>query len=313
MRFGSYHFTGIFQETAELPPYKGSTFRGSFGQALRKTMCVTRQKECVGCLLARQCLYATTFENPRQPSLGTDRPRSSPPLPYVIEPDSTPRTQFRQHEKFEFDLLLFGKSNDYLPYFVFAVEQMGNQGIGRRKQEARGRFRLQEVKAREGVVYRQENGQLLPGPHDTPLVLTLPEHASSGALTLRLITPLRLKHANHYQAELPFHLLVRAMLRRISTLFETFGEGEPVLDYRGIIRQAETVAVTSEDLHWHDWTRYSNRQEQKMLLGGMLGQITYHGKIGTYLPLLEIARQVHIGKQTSFGLGHIDYAWRPDA
>jgi CRISPR/Cas system endoribonuclease Cas6 (RAMP superfamily) len=50
-----------------------------------------------------------------------------------------------------------------------------------------------------------------------------------------------------------------------------------------------------------------------MLLGGMLGQITYHGKIGTYLPLLEIARQVHIGKQTSFGLGQIDYAWRPDA
>jgi len=59
MRFGSYHFTGIFQETAELPPYKGSTFRGSFGQALRKTMQTETDRQSISNWIANSFPYET--------------------------------------------------------------------------------------------------------------------------------------------------------------------------------------------------------------------------------------------------------------
>jgi hypothetical protein len=41
-------------------------------------------------------------------------------------------------------------------------------------------------------------------------------------------------------------------------------------------------------------------------MGGIIG--TYEGNIGKYLPLFDIATLVHIGKQTTVGMGKI--AWK---
>ena len=120
-----------------------------------------------------------------------------------------------------------------------------------------------------------------------------------------LETPLRLKFNNRLQADLPFHVLVRAMLRRISTLAAAFDGQEPDLDYKGLVRRAAEVATTENRLAWHDWQRYSSRQQQKMLMGGMTGSVIYEGDIGEYLPLIKFCGESHIGKQTAFGLGKI--------
>jgi CRISPR/Cas system endoribonuclease Cas6 (RAMP superfamily) len=47
-----------------------------------------------------------------------------------------------------------------------------------------------------------------------------------------------------------------------------------------------------------------------MLLGGLVGSATYAGVSGEYLPLLDLAKVLHIGKQTTFGLGLIDFEWK---
>jgi hypothetical protein len=82
MLFGRYHFYGTFEDEAVLPVFKGSTFRGVFGVALKKVVCALKQQECAACLLREQCLYARIFETPSRPGDG----RPSPPHPFVIEP-----------------------------------------------------------------------------------------------------------------------------------------------------------------------------------------------------------------------------------
>jgi len=119
------------------------------------------------------------------------------------------------------------------------------------------------------------------------------------------MTPLRLKFKNRLKADLPFHVLVRAMLRRVSSLLEYYDGGEPPLDYRGLVKRAEEVKIISSDLRWFDWRRYSFRQDRSMLMGGMCGSITYDGKIGEFMPLIDFCIKVHLGKQTAFGLGKI--------
>jgi Uncharacterized conserved protein (DUF2276). len=42
-----------------------------------------------------------------------------------------------------------------------------------------------------------------------------------------------------------------------------------------------------------------------MLMGGMIGRVSYRGRLGEYLPLLDFCEKVHIGKATTFGLGKI--------
>jgi len=91
----------------------------------------------------------------------------------------------------------------------------------------------------------------------------------------------------------------------MSTLYNFYGDGEPSLDYRGLVKKAREIKIVDEDLSWFDWRRYSFRQDKAMLMGGMVGSVTYEGDMGEYMPLVEFCAEVHIGKQTSFGLGKI--------
>jgi CRISPR/Cas system endoribonuclease Cas6 (RAMP superfamily) len=116
---------------------------------------------------------------------------------------------------------------------------------------------------------------------------------------------LRLKYLNELESGLPFHVLIRAALRRISSLFTAYGDGEPDLDYRGIVRRAQEITIEKSALHWFDWRRWSNRQDQGMLMGGLMGSITYAGALTEFMPLLLLCETLHLGKQTAFGLGKI--------
>ena len=97
------------------------------------------------------------------------------------------------------------------------------------------------------------------------------------------------------------------MLRRVSSLLNAYDGGEPPIDYRGLVERARAVRTLSSDLKWFDWRRYSNRQGAAMQLGGLVGEVVYEGPIEEFMPLLSFCAEVHVGKQTSFGLGKI---WR---
>ncbi|MBM4289801.1 MAG: CRISPR system precrRNA processing endoribonuclease RAMP protein Cas6, partial [Deltaproteobacteria bacterium] len=103
----------------------------------------------------------------------------------------------------------------------------------------------------------------------------------------------------------------RAALRRLATLNQHYGGGEPPLDYRGLVARAQAVAITNSSLRWFDWERYSNRQDKAMFMGGMVGAITYQGNLAEFLPLLRYAEKVHLGKATTFGLGKIKIEEKP--
>lgn len=302
MLFEKYHFRGVFTDPAILPPFKGSTFRGVFGVALKKVVCALKQQECSSCLLRQQCIYARIFETQSEPGSG----HPSPPHPFVIEPPLTEKTHFQPGEDFAFTLLLFGWANDYLPYFIYAIEAMGQLGMGRSIAGKRPGFKLASVAVDKKIIYRQDDHLLLK---HTPATLQLPDFPAArtgvAAVTVALETPLRLKYRNTLRAELPFHILIRAALRRLAALNQHFGASEPPLDYRGLVGRAQEVQIVSQNLSWHDWRRYSNRQDQALLMGGMIGQVTYTGELTEFIPLLHYIEQVHLGKATTFGLGKL--------
>ena len=123
-----------------------------------------------------------------------------------------------------------------------------------------------------------------------------------------LDTPLRLKFQNHINADLPFHVLIRSALRRISSLFTCYAGEEPNIDYKGLLDRASEIQIIDNQLGWYDWERYSNRQKKRMMLGGMTGAIVYEGRLAEYLSLLEACSLLHLGKNTSFGLGKFSMA-----
>lgn len=303
-RLAKFRFTICAKEHIRFPAYKGSAFRGGFGYAFKRVVCVIKDKACDGCLLKQKCIYSYIFETP--PPEDTEMLRLYPkvPHPFVIEPPITEKQSFAPGEEFPFHLILIGNAIDYLPYFIYTFTELGKKGIG----QGRGKYDLLQV---EGIGLDNESVQIYHNKTQTltgnyPIIQAgqlNPQSFASLKTTLSLHTPLRFRFDGHITDKIEFHVLIRNLLRRISSL-SYFHCGEKLeIDFKGLIEKAGAVKLIKSDTHWFDWKRYSTRQEEWMSLGGVTGTISYEGDISDSMLLLRLGEYVHVGKGTSFGLG----------
>jgi hypothetical protein len=275
------------REQAVLPPYKGSLLRGAFGHALRAAVCAMGpRQECGSCRLRRACLYTRLFETliegPSPPFLQGIR---TSPRPYVFEPAGEARC-FAPGDPLDFDLLLFGQAAELDSYAVLAIERMAEAGLGRERHP----FTLDRVRVRAAA-----------GPPTGDL--------GRSRATLRFLTPTRLKADDQLLATVSFRRLVFTMLRRTLEIAHFHVPGAAVnWAFRPLLEQADGVRVVASDLRWHDWERYSNRQRTRMTLGGFVGTMVIEGDLEPFAPLLRTAEILHVGKNTTFGLGRMEVA-----
>lgn len=266
---------GIFDLSIEakepilLPAYKGSTLRGGFGNSFKKIVCVQKQRDCLSCILKGQCVYSYVFETPPKPDTKVMRKYESVPHPFIIEPPSENKRGYKPGE----GLTLVGKAIDFLPYFIYTFEELGNIGIGK----GRGRFDLKAVHVRNektspltgcknhrNLIYSSATKKLTP---PDPVVIDRDFSAYSGfsdeTLTLRFLTPTRISYNGRITSELEFHILIRHLLRRISLLsYFHCGIDTSAWDFKGIIERAKGIKTRESQLRWYDWKRYSSRQER---------------------------------------------------
>ncbi|HIC93763.1 MAG TPA: CRISPR system precrRNA processing endoribonuclease RAMP protein Cas6, partial [Anaerolineae bacterium] len=121
---------------------------------------------------------------------------------------------------------------------------------------------------------------------------------------LHFLTPTRLKYNGRFLEDAPpFHVVVRTLLRRISSLSYFHCGRRWETDYRGWIERAQEVETETAEVRWVDWERYSTRQRQRMNLGGIRGRVTYAGELPPFLPLLRLGELIHVGKGATFGNG----------
>jgi len=313
-RFSIARFKFVIQAEGHLglPPYKGSTFRGGFGHALRRVVCITKGRDCAECLLYQKCVYSYIFETPPPPDSKIMRKYPKAPHPFVLIPPLEDKREYEQGEKITFGLNLIGKAIDYLPYFIFTFEELGRMGIGKDK----GKFFLQEVyglnlEEGEKLIYRGEQRKLLnlfsiqyPFRDGFDQYGSVDGREETDELTLRFLTPIRIKYNGTVGHELEFHILVRNLLRRISSLAYFHCSEDPArIDFKGLISNAEKIKINANHLRWYEWERYSSRQKTTMNLGGFIGEITYEGDFGLFMTLITLGQYTHVGKNCTFGLG----------
>ncbi len=309
MRFGSYTITCQFESSASLARFKGSALRGAFGYALRKVCCAQRLQNCGQCLLAGTCAYSYIFETHKDPAALAKM--SSRPHPYVLHPQNDGKNEFQTGDQFTFDLLLFGdKAVGMLPYIVYALLQMGESGLGRGNKSGAGRFTLKAVHHGTEQIY-DSNHKEFNHTGDIPFLQVHPESSPCSTLIIKLLSPLRMKHNQKFVKNLDFQTLIRGALRRVSSLEDAYGEGYPDFDYKGLITRAAEIRSELGQTQWQETVRYSNRQNQKMNFGGIMGSAIYKGNIGEFMPILRYCAATHLGKQTAFGLGKISLEPQP--
>lgn len=339
-RLAKFRFTVCAKEHIRFPNYKGSAFRGGFGYTFKRVVCVIRDKKCDDCLLKQKCIYSYIFETPPPEDAEMLRLYPKVPHPFVIEPPITEKQTFEPGEEFSFHLILIGNAIDYLPYFIYTFTELGKQGIGQGRGkydliQVEGidtgdnavqiyNNKTQTLTNHYPVIHaHQLNSAELAYPVSSPCEgedeggvknsvtmssCKLGEGDSQGenhrnTTTISLLTPMRFRFDGHITDKIEFHVLIRNLLRRISSL-SYFHCGEKFqVDFKGLIEKSSAVMLVKSDIHWYDWKRYSTRQEEWMSLGGVTGAVSYEGDLSDFMLLLNLGEYVHVGKGTSFGLG----------
>ena len=324
-----------------LTPYKGATLRGGFGNAFKKVVCALKVKECSDCILKDKCVYSYVFETPPPNGATVMRKYRAVPHPFIIEPPPEKRMGYKPGNELNFGLTLIGKAIDYLPYFIYTFDELGNIGIGK----GRGKYTLKAVwqkrtnsspaassrtiptEENDIQIYSSDTKKLTSFNPETLAITPSPlmgEGKGEGdpstntkspndkdnhksALTLNFLTPTRIYYCGNLTCDLEFNILIRQLLRRISMLsYFHCGVDPSQWDFKGIINKSKDVTIRNKSLRWHNWQRYSARQEQKINMGGFVGDITYEGNLAPFLALIKAGEILHVGKGSTFGLGRYE-------
>ena len=310
LRIAKYRFTLRAVERLELPPHKGSTLRGGFGSVFKRMACSQRGQQCVSCLLRQTCAYIYVFETPVPPDAEVLRTYSDVPRPFVIEPPMDGKTVYEPGETLDFGLVLIGQGINYLPYFLLAFKELGGIGIGRgRKKFSLGDvYAVNPVADSEALVYSSAD----EGVRNENLSVGFVEIAESAqklpsdGLTVRFLTPTRLKHSGRYMERPEFHVLFRNALRRLSSLYYFHCGERWDTDYKELVDAAQAVVIAEAETKWVDWERYSQRKGRRMDFGGFIGTVRYEGDLGPFLPVILVGELVHVGKACVFGNGRYE-------
>ena len=144
----------------------------------------------------------------------------------------------------------------------------------------------------------------------TPTI-TLPDTVPD-RLALRLLTPLRLQHNGVALGveRIDVQTLLTQLQRRLSLTAQIHLGITPQADYLALKNQAAQVA-SHKNLRWYDWQRYSNRQQRHMHLGGVIGDWELAGLAPEHARALQIGQWLHLGKNTTFGLGRYTLTEQP--
>jgi CRISPR-associated endoribonuclease Cas6 len=73
-------------QPVSLPPFLGSTLRGAFGHALKRSVCIMRPPECSTCVVADQCIYPHLFETTMPKGLSHLHGYREAPRPFILAP-----------------------------------------------------------------------------------------------------------------------------------------------------------------------------------------------------------------------------------
>ncbi|HHV96289.1 MAG TPA: CRISPR system precrRNA processing endoribonuclease RAMP protein Cas6 [Clostridiaceae bacterium] len=320
-----------------LPAFKESALRGGFGQVLRKMVCVySVEKPCYQCELANTCAFSIIFapSNTEDDFLRNHVGIPRPYCLYILDDKNT----LLPGEELTIEMVIVGKAIEYFPYVFLALKELGRIGWGRKetgenargekgkfgekfgdkveeKLGERGKFFIKKIEEinPDGTYkvvydYRNENkGKKITGFCLNETFDLVEEEKIESAENFKLIfeTPVRLKKDRKITSNPEFETIMRSIIHRLNSLSYFYGDGNREKNASDILEEAKKVNIISNNTSFKQYPYYSRRQSNKLYLGGLVGEVTYNGKLKLFYPYLKSAEVIGVGKNSAFGFGKI--------
>lgn len=280
--------------------YRGSAWRGVFGPALKKLVCITSDGDCARCLIRGSCTFPYVFETGGAEEDSAPASAAQAPHPYVLAPEPEWRARTVKGESLEVALLGHGVRE--WPYVLHALRQGAERGLG----VERVPLRLVSAEQQDPATLQwrrclREDGVLIAMPAAPPAVPPAPER-----FRIRLLAPLRVRREQDLVEphRLSFDEFAAALLRRLALLSQFHTDSPWRLDHAGLRSLAARSEVLEQSLSWQDWARYSSRQQRRIPMGGIVGHYCVCSRgLEPLWPFLWLGQWTHCGKGAVMGLG----------
>ena len=231
-------------------------------------MCI--RDRCQGCHSVSNCLYYDFYEQKNIPH----KYRFSKGL---------------GEDSYSFSLYLFEEASSKLPYVLSAInETLCNVGLGSNREK----LQIDSIYCNDELIYSDgtfKSIQISPK--------TFSPDSLKDSAKIEFVTPLRIKKNGRLLTQKPtLTQLVISIHNRLNEI-----KGYPIVR----LPFSPQAIETSGTVRFEDLSRYSNRQQTKMQLGGLLGSLTYDSIDNRSYMMLKLGEILGVGKQTVFGLGEI--------
>lgn len=196
------------------------------------------------------------------------------PRPFVLRAAGLDGQAYEPGQTFAFDVHLFDA----------ACREEFQGALARLERTAGGRVRLVSVDA--------ERIEIAAAPtHEVRRI------------SVEFVSPTELKTADRVAERPEFSILFARVRDRIATLRNLYGPGPLPIDFRAMGDSAARVALTRCDIRSVERTRRSTRTGQSHSIGGFIGEATYEGDLGEFIPYLRAGEWTGVGRQTTWGKG----------
>lgn len=280
---------------------QGSLWRGALGYALKSTICVYAdpfERRCPECALYRHCAYPRLFE-PIVPAGRAAGSSDDAPRPFVLEPPLEADPALPAGAELIIGIVLLGPALQDVPTIIRAAALLGERGLGQRA--ARATLTRVEAVGLSGPVELWPGGSLDPLPVLRSDAIARAADTLAPDLTLKFVTPTRLKRNGALVTIPDAETITRALLRRLISLAALYGEPWHPETHR-LIAAAAALPV-EVDLDWRAASHLSTRQNRRMPLDGFEGDLRLRAVPEELRALLLLGSFVHLGKLATFGHG----------
>lgn len=292
------NFTVRIKNRSSLPYYLGSAWRGLIGWELRRLICpFTELPLCQPCQIKGNCPYFMLFEK------GASRPDiKDAPRGYILYPPPT-----TNNGQDELEITLVGECTKLLPVVVAAIQEGKSVGLGanRNAYTINGLSEKLPDGRRQELSLNTEAIADVAGPF--PLEDWILKASKTTASQVFFLTPVRLRKQGKYIEKMVWPFYFTTIASRLEALNCLFHTGTPLGRETFLKLQTlfEPTSQISDDLQWVDYTRFSNRQHRKVMMGGLIGSACCDTPPNGLDAWWQAAALLHVGKGASMGLGRV--------
>lgn len=289
--YKKFNFELSLHDETAVSRFPAATIRGGFGITLRKLVCPTIDVQCSGCLLRHSCVYCYLFETTPHPASPRLKQYKTLPHPFTLWCDQSGST-------LKIELVLIGKAVQYLPYFIYTLKKLGQQGLGRERIT----YTLLKVAAGELVVYR-DGCDDVSMTFSTDYIECRSGEDLQGSCTLDFYTPVLLRKDGRFVKGYDNYSFFSTLLRRITSLYTIHCDGDNFDDCKPLLNRWTSEITATPAMKLIQNRRFSTRQNRHIDYDGFTGTVALTGNIGLFMPFLKTGELLAVGKNTAFGFG----------